>query len=607
MRIRWIAVAALAAFTATADLPKLDNPMSEVWLRAHLLSGHPRLVYTPERVEQLKKKAASDPVVKNLYAAVKLNAEKIYKKPLLERRLVGKRLLSTSREMLYRMNMLGVVWLVEGDPKALDRINEELLAVCAFKDWNPKHYLDVAEMSMAFSLALDWTHGALPESTVKAAEKALLEKGLLADGKARTRIVAGENNWNQVCNGGMIAAALALADDQPELAAETIRRALDALPNALKAYMPDGVYPEGSTYWGYATSFSVTTIAMLESALGDDFGYAAFPGFKKSAFFRALCNAPSGRYFNYADCGDRRSPNGDVTLAWFAAETGNKTFFERERFLRPAKEMSTLSRLDGAGLAWICRYREKSEVKISNAWKGDGANPIVIFRGGENDPHGFYFGGKGGRATTSHGNMDAGSFVFELNGVRWVVDPGNQSYHDLEKTGFDLWNRKQNSDRWTLLTKNNFGHSTITVNGRPFVVDGFAPLADFKDGARPEATFDLTAVYGGNLKKATRRFVKESNTALLIEDRFQPLEKTKTICWQLMTVADVQISGDAVILSQDGKQLRVEKVSHPGAAVKVVPLDPPPLKLDRRIEGLKRIEIGVPPDARLFRVRLSDL
>ena len=40
--------------------------------------------------------------------------------------------------------------------------------------------------------------------------------------------------------------------------------------------------------------------------------------------------------------------------------------------------------------------------------------------------------------------MDGGSFIFELNGVRWVVDPGNQDYNDLEQTGFDLWGKCQN-------------------------------------------------------------------------------------------------------------------------------------------------------------------
>lgn len=65
--------------------------------------------------------------------------------------------------MLYRANMLGIVYLIDKDPIVLKRINDELLAVCQFSDWNPQHYLDVSEMSMAVSVALDWTAGNLPK------------------------------------------------------------------------------------------------------------------------------------------------------------------------------------------------------------------------------------------------------------------------------------------------------------------------------------------------------------------------------------------------------------------------------------------------------------
>ena len=81
--------------------------------------------------------------------------------------------------------------------------------------------------------------------------------------------------------------------------------------------------------------------------------------------------------------------------------------------------------------------------------------------------------------------MDAGSFIFELNGVRWVIDPGNQEYYELEKTGFELWTYCQSCQRWTLLTKNNFGHSTITINNALFVNSGLAPLIDFKQYPNP--------------------------------------------------------------------------------------------------------------------------
>ncbi|MEQ9290133.1 MAG: heparinase II/III family protein [Cyclobacteriaceae bacterium] len=578
------------------SIPKLQNPMTLQYLKKKLRKSQPRLVLNSSIERNLRNKLKSDPVVQNLYKAIQLNAAEIQNQPFLERIKTGRRLLSVSREMLYRINMLGMVYRIEKDPKILERINGEVLAVCDFSDWNPSHYLDVAEMSMAVAFALDWTAGALPAVTIEKAKTALIEKGIKPsyNEEGNTGWVTGTNNWNQVCHGGMIAASIAIAEVDPELAAKTISRALDGMPHALVEYGPDGVYPEGSTYWGYGTSFSVVTAAMFESAFGTDFGLGDYPAFKESAVFRALMNAPSGWYYNFADCGDRRSENGDVTLAWFAAKSGNARFFEKERFLRPAEEIGELRRLDGAGLVWISQFKSGEAAELPKAWKGDGANPVVIFTGGANDPGQYYFGGKGGRGTVNHGNMDGGSFIFELNGVRWVVDPGNQGYHDLEKTGFNLWGRCQECERWTLLTKNNYGHSTLTVNGQLHKVDGKANIVDFKDGAMPEATIDLTPTFEGQLKSAKRKFTKDSNTSLVIEDEIEIAEETAMVTWQLMTTADVEIVKDGAVLSQDGKKLRLKNLSHSELSISVVSLYPAPLELDRQIEGLKRLEIRIP-------------
>jgi hypothetical protein len=595
------------------DIPKLDNPMSVQYLKKNLRKSQPRLVLNAATERNLRNRLKTDPVVQNMYKAIRLNAAEIQNEPLLERIKIGRRLLSVSREMLYRMNMLGMVYRIDKDPKVLQRINDEVVAVCNFSDWNPSHFLDVAEMSMAVAIALDWTAGKLPNSTIELAKTALIEKGIKPswpENGQNPGWAYGTNNWNQVCNGGMIAASIAIAEEEPELAAKTIWRALDGLPHALVEYGPDGVYPEGSTYWSYGTSFSVTTAAMLESAFGTDFGHFEYPAFKESAVFRVLMNAPSGWYYNFADCGDKRSEQGDITLAWFAAKTGNKTFFEKERFLMPADEMGKLPRLAGAALVWLAQYEEKGAEKVPTAWKGEGANPVVIFTGGENDPHQYYFGGKGGRGMVNHGNMDGGSFVFELNGVRWSIDPGNQSYHELEKTGFDLWGRCQTCERWTLLTKNNYGHSTITINDSLHRTEGLVTLTDFKAGDKPEATFDMSATLGDLVAGASRKFVKDSPTSIRIEDEIEINDKTKLITWQLMTTADVEIVDGGAILKQDGQSLRLENLSHPELMVSVISLDPAPLELDRQIEGLKRLEIRIPAwtvegEKTNIRVRLS--
>ena len=190
--------------------------------------------------------------------------------------------------------------------------------------------------------------------------------------------------------------------------------------------------------------------------------------------------------------------------------------------------------------------------------------------------------------------MDAGSFVFELYGIRWVMDPGNQNYHELEKTGFDLWDRCQDCERWTLLTKNNFGHSTLTIDGQLHKVDGMAAITDFKAGDTPEATIDLSPVFERQLQSARRRFVKDSPTSLLVEDKIVLTEDTQVITWQLMTQADVEIVNDGAILRKDGRQVKLENVSHPDVSFSVISMSMPPLKLDRRIEGLKRIELRFP-------------
>ncbi|WP_340113168.1 heparinase II/III domain-containing protein [Maribellus mangrovi] len=579
------------------ELPKLDNPISVEYLKKNLSKSQPRLVLNRKLEKNLKKKLKIDPVLQNMYSAIQLNAESIFDEELLTRKMVGRRLLGTSREMLYRINMLAFVYRMEKDDRILKRINDEVLAVCAFSDWNPSHFLDVAEMSLAVALALDWTAGDLPQSTIEMAKQALIEKGLKPSWPESGEPLwwtNGDNNWNQVCNGGMIAAAITIAEDEPELAARTISRALDGLPHAMAAYMPDGVYPEGSTYWYYGTSFSVTIAAMLESTFGSDFGHWDFPGFKESALFRVLTNAPSGMYYNFADCGDRRSENGDLILAWFAMKSGNELFFERERFLRPAEDMGKLTRLAGVAMVWLAQFEKDDNAVPPTSWKGEGSNPIAIFTGGENDPHAYYLGTKGGRGMVNHGNMDGGSFVFELNGVRWVVDPGNQNYNTLEQAGFDLWNKSQNSQRWTLLTKNNFGHSTISINNSLHRTEGLVTILDFKEGEQPEGSYDMTPALGGVVTKATRKFTKESPVSVLIEDDMVKSDKTELITWQLMTTADVEIVDGGAVLTQDGKTLKLENLSHPELMVSLVSLDPTPLELDRQIPGLKRIELRIP-------------
>jgi len=598
---------------------KLENPISVSYLQDNLRDELPRLVLTRELEANLRNRLDTDSVVQNVYKAIKLNAEQVFEEsiinldiPMEERSQDNQ--LDISRDLLLRINVLAMVYRIENDRRMLGRIDEEVIAACNFPSWNPKHFLDVGEMCLGIAMAVDWVGPDLPASTVELAKQSLIEKGIDTswpeDGK-HPHWAYGHNNWNQVCHGGLVAASLAIAEVDPELAAKTIHRAIDGMANALDSYGPDGVYPEGATYWGYGTSFSVVTAAMFESAFGTDFGILEYPGFKESAVFRMLCDAPSGLLYNFCDCGETSGKAGDTTLAWFATKTGNKRFLETEKFTQDPESMGRFSRLAGLSLVWMSQFEEASEEDLPTAWKGDGLNPIIFFRGGVYDPNKYYLGCKGGRGRVSHGNMDGGSFVFELDGVRWSIDPGMTGrYGRIERTGFGLWDTRQEGDRWKLLNKGNFGHSTITVNDRLHDVEGKAEIIDYKPGDRPEAVIDMTAAFFGELKRARRTFIKDSERSLLIEDDIEKSDTVDLITWQLITQADVEILLGGAILKQDGKQLSLEVASHPELMPSVVSLNPPPLELDTMKDGLKRLELRFPAwtikkDTLSIRVRLS--
>jgi hypothetical protein len=589
----YIVIVCLLAISSNVVGQKLENPITTEYLKKNISKKSPKLILTRSKEKQIKKKLKSDPYVQAYYKNMLKESDEIVKKPLLKRELEGFRLLFVSREMVERMGILCMVYRIDRDPKILQRIDDEIKAVCAFEDWNPQHFLDIAEMSFAVAMAIDWVGDFLPVSTVTLAKVNLIEKGIIPsfnEGGTRMFWINSSNNWNAVCHGGMIAASLVVADINPELAAKTISRALDKMPNSLKEYAPDGIYPEGPTYWGYGTGYSVIASSVLTSALGTDFGISKSPGFMESAAFRLHATAPSGQFFNFADSGDKNNGGGSVLMSWFAAKSGDALFLDDEYFKNP----TDAGRFAGPGLVWLSEYSEEKESELPSAWHGNGENPVAVFRNEPNDPREFYLGVKGGKAHLSHGNMDAGTFVFDLDGVRWVMDPGNQRYYLLNKIGFNLSGHCQECPRWTLLTKKNQGHSTITLNNELFNVDGHASITDFQQGDQPEVTIDMTDLYFGNIASVTRRMVKESESSILIDDQFVTNDSTRMITWGLMTIADVQLTESGAILSQEGKELNLTILSPENASISVISLDPAPMEIDKQIENFKRIEIRVP-------------
>ncbi|MCX6925073.1 MAG: heparinase II/III family protein [Verrucomicrobia bacterium] len=476
----------------------------------------------------------------------------------------GLRLLATSRRVLQRVYTLALLNRLDGDPHYIERAWQELAAATKFPDWNPRHFLDTAEMTHAFAIGYDWLYDAWTPEQRATLREAMVEKGLkpaLKLYRAQTWWTTAHHNWNQVCNGGIGMGALALAEVEPELAGEILHDALESIQLAMAEFAPDGAWKEGPGYWNYATDYNVVFLAGLQTALGRDFGLSRIGAFEQTGLFPLYLTGPLGRTFNYAD-------GGDNTL--FAPQM----FWLARRFKQPV-------------LAWYER-RATSPSALDLLWfDPEGSSPKAAglpldkyFRGAEvavlrsdwDNPKAVFVGFKAGDNKANHSHLDLGSFVFDAAGVRWAMDLGADNYNLPGYFG---------GQRWNYYRLRAEGQNTLVINpgeGPDQDLAARAQIIRFESGTeRSFAIADLTPAYAKNARRVWRGIALLDRDKVLVQDEIQagkPIE----LWWFMHTPVNVQIetNGRTADLQQGGAQLRAEILSPPDAKFQLMDAQPLP-------------------------------
>lgn len=523
---------------------------------------HPRLFLTDEAAARVRRWMKQEPELKAYYRGVVAKAERFLDARPLARKKTGRRLLGVSRDFLERMSFLGTAYRFSGDERYLWRAEKEMLAVAAFSDWNPSHFLDVAEMTAGMAIGYDWLYHDLPPESREIVRQAIMEKGVVPSLKSGggNWWIEGENNWNQVCHGGITMGVLAVMEDEREMAVRVVHRAVNKVQIAMHEYEPDGVYPEGPGYWGYGTTYNVLLLAALESALGTEFGLSQKEGFSQGPYYYLHVTGPSGDYFNYPDSGLHKSFM--PVVYWFAREYDDPSLsWTENRMLDQALKSGSGSiyrhRIAPLMLLW---YTGEGEVPEARCWMGRGSNGVAMFRTSWIDPGAAYLAIKGGSPGVNHGHMDVGTFVYEAEGVRWALDLGKENYHKIESRGMKLWGKRQDAQRWTIFRYNNFSHNTLVVNGKMQRVKGTAPIVRFSDEpAFSHVVYDMSRVYEGQLNEVHRGGAMLPNGAVLIQDDVQAGDEPTPIRWAMVTPAEVEMrSAKQAILREQGKMLHFE-------------------------------------------------
>jgi len=310
--------------------------------------------------------------------------------------------------------------------------------------------------------------------------------------------------------------------------------------------------------------------------------------------------------FNYSDGGEGGSPQ--PALFWFARRTHDPSLLYTQARYFPEKhdeakdpalrDRETSRFLPLALLWWPEPGAFSAEPAQPRYWQGRGSNPLAIFRSSWTDPNALYLALKGGSASLNHAHMDAGSFVFESDGVRWACDLGAQSYDSLESKNIDLWNKSQDSQRWSVFRLNNHSHNTLTIDGQLHRVAGSAQIVAFSNNATtPFAVLDLTSVFAGQATAVKRGFRLVGERSVLIQDELTGVKAGATVRWAMVTDTDVSVDGATATLRDHVHVLHAQLLAPAGAKFSVIPADPPKNDYDAPNPGRRILIATVPAGA----------
>ncbi len=569
-----LATLALATVSTHAEVPDYSK----------LTTGnHPRLFLDNQEFEEMKSliESGTSAYLSDLHNIIMdLCRRDAMKDSPLEYKLdaSNKRLLHVSRDALTRIFFCSYAYRYTGDRTYFEYAEKALRTVCGFKDWNAgKHFLDTGEMAAAVAIGYDWLYNVLGEDTKRMIERAFIDFAVSPARKKKdgAKFYRMTNNWNQVCNAGLVCGYLAMYETFPERARELIEISVESNRKAMnEMYPPDGNYPEGPGYWGYGSTFEVLMLSALESCVGTDFGLSKTKGFNDTGRYVLYSYGTTGKFYNYSDCGEYGAPS--IALWYFADKFHSPDILYNElRLMRQGRYMNLgqESRLLPLMTAFAKNIPQGGIKAPKGVYSGNGITPVVMFHTdwtfSDSD---VYLGVKGGGAGAQHSHMDAGSFVFDADGVRWAKELPNPSYTSMEgpmiKLGGSLWRMEQNSLRWRAFAYNNRQHSTLTVNDKDHISGGFTKITKvIEKRGKAGAVIDLTPALAGEVSKVIRTVEVVKARDLVVTDKVEALDgKSAVVRWTLVTNGVPEKTEDGIRLTI-GNKVRFLRTAAKGARI----------------------------------------
>jgi len=579
-------VLAASTLISTATEPSTTASEIDALFTARSEGQHPRILADADKFAEIRQKIQTDDYSKVLYARLYDYCLTQLDEPVSEYNVSdGVRLLSVSRTVSARIIWMSMLYQLSGERRFAERAVEEMLAVCNFSDWNPAHYLDVAQMAYGVGIGYDWLYHYMTEAQRTTVREALYKNTEYIT--VREWVEATSSNWNPWCIAGVSVVAAAIYEHYPNECSTFLAASVTNIQNSLDVLAPLGAYPEGGTYDRIGTEFTAIYFETLQSVLGTDFGLSELPGVRESGKY-LLAVTGYVNTFNFGDC-DEKILDAAV-LHWYANRFNMP---ELSVYQRKFQSLDTGELMDDVlSLLWydpeLVEGYSSENAQRDYLMLSDEYQSVASFRSFDADPAQVYAAIKSGYNSTSHADMDIGSFVLEAMGERWIMDLGKDDYNLTEYGTSANGVYYESVGRWNYYRKRAEGHNTLVINpgergGQD--VTAACQIVDYKsayDGGY--ATVDMTDAYNNDGDEYTEDVVTSANRSLMLFDNRSrvlvrdevTLSEASELYWFAHTQAEITIAADGKTaeLTQNGKTMLVQIVEPAGAVFTQMDAEP---------------------------------
>lgn len=556
---------------------------------------HPRVMATSEDFDRMRSLIETDTYMQDWYASVKQQADTLRDNILSGNAAKpayasdeGGRFSGTGSEQYIP---LALMYQLTGDTSYVDAAYQQLAVICTeYPHWHPGHFLNCSSLMQGVAICYDWMYDALSAEQKKVLEDGLYNFGLMAGVTAyegatdnlappmgvwhRSGWVNSTNNWNAVCNAGVMIAACALAthDEYAADAEKAMGYVINGIEKGIRCYAPEGAYPEGPSYWSYGTSNLIYLLATLQSSMGTTYGLYNAPGLAQTAYFPNYLEGTTGS-FNFSDGGSNLI---DTQILFFFANMSND----------PSLAGIRMNDIDSGRKS--ATWRDMIWYNPDNINR-DVASPLdktyttnldtSTMRSSWTDQNAMFVGLHGGSndsTVANHCHLDSGEFIMEAGGIRWFTDFGSE-YYNLP----GYWSTGAGGQRWNYYALRAEGHNCYVINPNALedqVIKSNAAI--YRTESKPRGAFsivDLHETYGTAVKDAFRGvWLTNNRNATVVQDEVTLAEPSE-FWWFAHTQAQVTVAADgrSAILEQNGKRLWAGIIGQEDAKFEV--MDPMPL------------------------------